>query len=521
MRAWMGLLGLLVASAAFAQDRSAVVAVGQCSVAGNAIAARSFRAALTQRYGPSVQTEVETAAPFGGLAERTVPELNGSLSSARSDFYSDKPDAALATLNKALEDITRVAPSDTRWSTERDMFTFLAQMQLKTDRAAAESSLARVFRVDPDYKPDTTIYPPSFQRFAADVKKAVKKQPTNRLDIAVSPSGKRVYVGGKRMGVAPLSIRVPAGDYRVEVDWGYRGLGRKVTVPVPPAVAKPVELAQSVEGGVAPDGGPCVEPLPDVSGALARLLPLVGASKIYGVRSETSGADQYATVTEVTGGGAEQRTVRVKLAPGAPEGEALGLMAGYFSTGRAGPQLEVVSKTGGAAGAAAVGAAAGAGAAGVAAAVPPPAGPARVTPPAPAAPPPSATSAPPAAVSKTQADGGAGLRTAGWILTGVGIAGVAVGVVEWLSANSSKNDLTNQQTNGVFPAGYESTFQSTNDSIKSKQTVAAIAGGVGAAALIGGVVMLFVAGGQSSSGGVSVSPAVMPGGGGAMVAGSF
>lgn len=518
MRAWMGVLGLLVASGAVAQDRSAVVAVGQCSVAGNAIAARSFRAALTQRYGPSVQTEAETAAPFGGVAERTIPELNGSLSSARSDFYSDKPDAALATLNRALEDITRVAPSDTRWATERDMLTFLAQMQLKTDRAAAEASLARVFRVDPDYKPDTTVYPPSFQRFAADVKKAVKKQPTNRLDVAVSPSGKRVYVGGKRMGNAPLSIRVPTGDYRVEVDWGYRGLGRKVTVPAPPAVVKPLELAQSVEGAVAPDGGPCVEALPDVSGALARLIPLVGASRIYGVRAETSGADQYSTVTEVTAGGAEQRTVRVKLAPGAPEGEALGMMAGYFATGRAGPQVELVSKTGGAAGAAAAGVAAGGAAAGVAAATVPAA---PVRPPAAAAPTPSATAAPPAAVSKTQGDGGAGLRTAGWILTGVGVAGVAVGVVEWLSANSSKNDLTNQQTNGVFPAGYESTFQSTNDSIKSKQTVAAIAGGVGAAALIGGVVMLFVAGGQSSSGGVSVSPAMMPGGGGAMVAGSF
>jgi len=512
MRGSIGLFVLLAAAPAAAQDRSAVVAVGQCGVAGSAIAARSFRGALTQRVGPSVQTEAETAAPFGGLAERTVPELNGSLSSARSDFYSDKPDAALATLNRALEDITKLAPSDTRWATERDMLAFLAQMQLKTDKAAAEASLARVFRVDPDYKPDTTLYPPSFQRFAADVKKAVKKQPTNRLDIAVSPTGKRVYVGGKRMGVAPLSIRVPAGDYRVEVDWGYRGLGRRVSVPAPPAVPKPVELAQAVEGAIAPDAGPCVEPIPDVTGSLARLLPLVGATKAYGVRSETVGTEQYATVTEVSGGGADQRTVRVKLAPGAPEGEALGLIAGYITTGRAHPQVEVVSKTGAAAGVAA--------AAGAAAAVPPPAVPVR--PPAPAAAP-AQTSAPPAAVSKTTGDGGAGLRTAGWILTGVGIAGVAVGVVEWLSANSSKNDLTSVQNanGGVFPAGYQSTFQSTNDSIKSKQTVAAIAGGIGAACLVTGVVMLFVAGGQSSSGGVSVGPAMVPGGGGAMVAGSF
>ncbi|HXX32036.1 MAG TPA: hypothetical protein VEJ89_15145, partial [Myxococcaceae bacterium] len=129
--------------------------------------------------------------------------------------------------------------------------------------------------------------------------------------------------------------------------------------------------------------------------------------------------------------------------------------------------------------------------------------------------------APAASVSKTQGDGGAGLRTAGWIFTGVGIAGMAVGVVEWLGANSDKNSLSSQQVNGAFPAGYQSQFSSQNDSIKSKQTIAVVAGGIGAAALVTGVVMLFVAGGQSSGGSASVTPAVMPGGGGAMIAGTF
>ena len=124
-----------------------------------------------------------------------------------------------------------------------------------------------------------------------------------------------------------------------------------------------------------------------------------------------------------------------------------------------------------------------------------------------------------AAVTKTTSTG-SGLRTAGWVLGGVGLAGITVGVIEFISANSQKNDLTNQQVNGAFPAGYQSTFQSTNDSIKSKQTVAVIAGGIGVAALATGVVLIIVGGNQSSSS-VSVSPAVIPGGGGALVAGSF
>jgi PEGA domain len=472
-------------------ERSAVVAVGQCSVAGSAISARTFRAALTQRLGPSVQTEMETAAPFGGLAQKTLPELNVALSSARSDFYADKSESALATVKQALEDVVRLAPSETRWVAERDMLTFKSQVELRTDHAAAQVTLSRVFRVDPAYKPDTSIYPPSYQRFAEDVRKAMKKLGSNRLDISVSPPGKAVFVGGKPAGAAPLTLHLPPGEYRVEVDWGYRGLVPVVTVPPAPVLPKPVELAASVEGALAPDGGPCVQPREDAATALARLLPTLGVGKIYGVRTGTSGADTYAVVTEVGGLGSEQRTVRVKLPPGAPEGEALGMIAGFFHTGRSTPLVETVPKGA------------------------PDVPPVLVA----APPPPAGTTAPVASVTKATSSG-SGLRTAGWVLGGIGVAGVAVGVIEFLSANSQKNDLTSQQTNGAFPAGYQSTFQSTNDSIKSKQTIAVIAGGVGAAALVTGVILIIVGGNQSSSS-VSVSPSVIPGGGGALVAGSF
>ena len=40
---------------------------------------------------------------------------------------------------------------------------------------------SRVFSLDPAFKPDTSVYPPSFQRFAEDVRKAVKKLGTKAL----------------------------------------------------------------------------------------------------------------------------------------------------------------------------------------------------------------------------------------------------------------------------------------------------------------------------------------------------
>jgi hypothetical protein len=492
MRAGWILWSLVLAAqvSAAEPERSAVVAVGQCSVAGSAISARAFRAALAQRLGPSVQTEMETAAPLGGLAQRTLPELLVALNSARGDFYADRSEAALLTVKKALKDVILLIPSEARWDAEREMLTFQSQVELKADRAAAEATLSRVFRVDPNFKPDTSAYPPSYQRFADDVRKAVKKLPTNRLDIAVSPPGKTVYVGGRPAGVAPLSLHLPPGEYRVEADWGYRGLARGVSVQAPPMLPKPVELAAAVEGAMAPDGGPCIEPRGDVSAALGRLLPLLGVSKVYGVRTVAAAGAQYALVTEIAAFGSQQLTVRVKIQSGAPESEALAMIAGYFHTGRSSPLVELLPKG-----------------------APDIDTPAAVSPP-------TVGSGPAVIVVNRSSSEGSGLRTTGWVLGGVGVVGVAVGLVEFLSANSSKSDLTSQQQNGSYPAGYQSMFQSTNDSIKSKETVALIAGGVGAAALVTGVVLIIMGNNQGNSA-VSVAPAVVPGGGGAVLAGSF
>ncbi|MGO8971455.1 MAG: PEGA domain-containing protein [Myxococcaceae bacterium] len=466
--------------------QSAVVAIGQCSVAGSAIAARSFRTALTQRLGASVQPEVQTAAPLGGLAERTLPELLAALNTARNDFYGDKTEVALSSVKGALDDVVRLVPSAARWSAESELLTFQAQVELKTDRATAEATLSRVFYVDPDYKPDTSVFPPSFQRFADEVRKAVKKLPTNRLDIAVAPPGKPVFVGGKPVGDAPLSLRLPAGDYRVEVGWGYRGLSRTVTVLAPPELAKPVELAAAVEGAVAPDGGPCVEPVPDMATALGRLLPLLKVSQVYGVRTLIWGTDRYASVTEVSGGGNQLRTVRVKLQPGAPESDALALMAGFFQAGQGGPLVEVLPK----------------GATDVPPTVAAAAGTGKTTSPA------------------AQSKGSPGLQIAGWVVGGVGVLGIGVGVAAFISANNAKNSLSAKQVNGAFPPNYQSQFQSANNTIQSRQTLAVIAGSVGVAALVTGVVLIVV-GSSHSSPSVSVSPSLIPGGGGALVAGSF
>ena len=64
-------------------------------------------------------------------------------------------------------------------------------MLQKSDPKGAEAALNRVFRVEPDYRPDTSNYPPSFQKWVDKVRKAAKKKSTARLEVSTSPRASR------------------------------------------------------------------------------------------------------------------------------------------------------------------------------------------------------------------------------------------------------------------------------------------------------------------------------------------
>src|SRR5208282_3159081 len=88
-------------------------------------------------------------------------------------------------------------------------------------------------------------------------------------------------------------------------------------------------------------------------------------------------------------------------------------------------------------------------------------------PPPPVAPPPPSPVTPVVTVVQ-QVPTNSGLRTAGWVVGGVGAAGLVFGFVEYfVVANNQKNNLSSQQTNGVFPANYQSQFQSANNTVKT------------------------------------------------------
>jgi Carboxypeptidase regulatory-like domain/PEGA domain len=353
VRSMAALLGccLLLSGASSAPEpskaaRLAVLAVGHCDAPSTAISTRSFRALLQPKLGAVLQSEADTARALGGLSERTLEEVERAVSTARKDFYAHQVEAAVAHLKELAVDVTRVAPSTERWKVERDVLTLLAQAQVPADASGAEATLSFILRVEPDYQPDTGLYPPSFRKFADGVRAKQAELPTNRLDVAVSPSGRPVYIGGFPMGTAPLSHHLPAGEYRVEADFGHRALVRTVHVPPPPAVVAPVELAGTVEGALFADGGPCVEPGLDRSASLARVMALVGANRLFAIHDETAAGRHWVSVDEVDVAGGVLREARSQLQQGAPETDALAALADWAATGHAATSVEILKRAG-------------------------------------------------------------------------------------------------------------------------------------------------------------------------------
>jgi hypothetical protein len=81
----IGLLAALAAASAWAQSAKAVIAVDGCSDGSTGQLARQLRDELRSRAnGSGVQSEEDSAKPFGGLPRASLADTERLISSARS-----------------------------------------------------------------------------------------------------------------------------------------------------------------------------------------------------------------------------------------------------------------------------------------------------------------------------------------------------------------------------------------------------------------------------------------------------
>jgi hypothetical protein len=137
---------------------------------------------------------------------------------------------------------------------------------------------------------------------------------------------------------------------------------------------------------------------------------------------------------------------------------------------------------------------------------------------------------PPTSSAASADDRGAGRRTAGWILGGVGVAALGVGAVFGVLTLGDASDAENDK---ALCPNKRCTDQGLTaiDDARTKALVSTLGIGVGLAAIAGGTILILTAGsGSATSDGVTsgsarsrlrAAPAASPDGGGFVVSGAF
>lgn len=340
--ALVGIATLLAGVKGAAQD-TAVLAVDGCNPPIAAVHARALRESLARRMGAAVQSEELTGTRLGGVPRGSLGDAERSIAGARVEFYQSAWDRAERTVKSAIDDLWRLPPSTERWADLREAHTLLAFVHTKQERRAdAEAAIERILRVEPDYRPDSKMYPPALQQLADSVRSRVKKGARATIAVATRPAGLPIYLDGREIGAAPVSV--PQGDYLVEANYGgRRGLPRRVRAERTTAV----ELSADFDGAVHPEAGPCLATSGGREGRLAQLVRLaavVGARTVVAVREDQpASGERYLVAQSVDAAlGQETREAKVKMVGGGVPFAAMERLADFIATGDAAPPVEAL-----------------------------------------------------------------------------------------------------------------------------------------------------------------------------------
>ncbi len=326
----------------FAQSM-AVVGTDGCEQRGSAVEnIRGLRKALA-RKASAVQSEAHTIDLLGGSPGSSVADVKRVLIGIKSDLQKMAYERAGQAAKIAERDLISLPPSPERCELLRDARMTQAWTLVKLHRdGQALTALEKIERIEL-VEPNRLQFPPSFSRFARKVHDQARKKAAANLEVLTKPAGLRVYVDGCPVGVSPVKIAVPPGEYRVEAGFAS---GRSLPRIVQVKDRTVVEMESSFDGAVYADNGPCIglaKNREERLQTLVRLASVLGVRSIVTLREEEPAPDeQYLVATMVDSTtGKDLREARAKLVPGSKShNEVVEKLAEWVATGDATPPVE-------------------------------------------------------------------------------------------------------------------------------------------------------------------------------------
>jgi hypothetical protein len=329
---------LLAASPAAALEAIGVIAVADPPAgpdADLAELAHQLRAACRDRIGGVQDVPTMRARLLGQRSNATLTELDRAYGGALAVYQNGEFESAIRTLEAIVEDLEALPESDEAYAQWTRAQLRLAHAALTIGREKqAEEAMAALVRAEPTIQADPDQYSPSYRRKLDQVKARIRALPARKLEVSAEGFQGTLHVNGRPMGRTPLSLRLPAGVYRVggasgslhvpsfRVDLG--GEDRSVVLDFALAEALRVHAGPGLALGS-----------PRRSEAIVRAGAWLGADRIVAVSRAVEGDAPFllGSIFDVRNG-ALLREGSVRMIAGTVPAANLGALAAFLLTGQ-------------------------------------------------------------------------------------------------------------------------------------------------------------------------------------------
>ncbi|HYG67971.1 MAG TPA: PEGA domain-containing protein, partial [Anaeromyxobacteraceae bacterium] len=209
----------LVTGPASAAETLAVIGAGEPPHGPDADLAElthQLRAACRDRAGNVLDVPTMRAKLLGQLSNATLAELDRAYGGALAVYQNGEFDSSIRTLRAIVDDLEGLPESEDGYVQWRRALLRLAHAATTVGRdAEADAALEKILRVEPGYRPDPEQYSPAYRRHFDELRAKVKAIPTRKLLVTSEGKPGTVFVNGRPMGTTPLTLKLPAGQYRV------------------------------------------------------------------------------------------------------------------------------------------------------------------------------------------------------------------------------------------------------------------------------------------------------------------
>jgi len=272
----------------------------------------------------------------GQSSSATLSELDRAYAGALATYQNGDFEGAVRTLRAVIQDLDRLPPGAEAFSQWTRAMLRLARSEQTLGRGGeSREVLERLVRANPTVKVDANQYPPSFVRQVDEVRARTAALAKRKLGVNATAKGAKIFVEGREVGVAPLTVDLPPGRYRIS---GAMGALRVPAIQVDlteegQSITLNFALAEALRPTVGP-GLALVEA--DRAKNLVAAGAWLGVDKLLAARLVTeSGVEYLAAAMFDVRRGILQREGRVRLANKAAPPGGLSALATFLITGQA------------------------------------------------------------------------------------------------------------------------------------------------------------------------------------------